>query len=66
MKVAEIEADTKIRLANMETERIEIMKQAMLDILAYFQTSTFHPLPNLRVIYKLFKLIPMNYLRRMS
>ena len=35
VKVAEIEADTKIRLANMETERIEIMKQARLDILEY-------------------------------
>lgn len=33
VKVAEIEADTKIRLAKMETERIEIMKQARLDIL---------------------------------
>ena len=35
VKVAEIEADTKIRLANMEIERIEIMKQARLDILEY-------------------------------
>lgn len=35
VKVAEIEADTKIKLANMETERIEIMKQARLDILEY-------------------------------
>ena len=35
VKVAEIEADTKIRLANMETERIEIMKRARLDILEY-------------------------------
>ena len=35
VKVAEIEADTKIRLANTETERIEIMKQARLDILEY-------------------------------
>lgn len=35
VKVAEIEADTKIRLANMETERIKIMKQARLDILEY-------------------------------
>ena len=26
VKVAEIEADTKIRLAHMETDRIEIMK----------------------------------------
>lgn len=35
VKVAQIEADTKIRLANMETERIEIMKQARMDILEY-------------------------------
>ena len=35
VKIAEIEADTKIRLANMETERIEIMKQARLEILEY-------------------------------
>lgn len=35
VKVAQIEADTKIRLANMETERIEIMKQARIDILEY-------------------------------
>lgn len=35
VKVAEIEADTKIKLVNMETERIEIMKQARLDILEY-------------------------------
>lgn len=35
VKVAQIEADTKIRLANMETERIEIMKQARLEILEY-------------------------------
>jgi hypothetical protein len=35
VKVAQIEADTKIRLANMEAERIEIMKQARLDILQY-------------------------------
>ena len=35
VKVAEIEADTKIRLANKEIERIEIMKQARLDILEY-------------------------------
>ena len=33
VKVAEIEADTKIRLADKENERIEIMKQARLDIL---------------------------------
>lgn len=35
VKVAEIERDTKIQLANMETERIEIMKQARIDILEY-------------------------------
>ena len=35
VKVAEIEADTKIRLAQMETDRIEIMKQARLDILQF-------------------------------
>ncbi len=35
VKVAEIERDTKIRLANMENERIELMKQARLDILEY-------------------------------
>lgn len=35
VKVAEIEADTKIRLANMENDRIELMKQARLDILQY-------------------------------
>lgn len=35
VKVAQIEADTKIQLANMETERIEIMKQARIDILEY-------------------------------
>lgn len=35
VKVAQIEADTKIKLANMETERIEVMKQARLDILEY-------------------------------
>lgn len=35
VKVAEIESDTKIRLAQMETERIEIMKQARLDILEF-------------------------------
>jgi hypothetical protein len=33
VKVAEIEAETKLKLANKETERIEIMKQARLDIL---------------------------------
>lgn len=35
VKIAEIERDTKIQLANMETERIEIMKQARIDILEY-------------------------------
>ena len=35
VRVAEIEADTKIRLANMENDRIELMKQARLDILQY-------------------------------
>lgn len=35
VKIAEIERDTKIQLANMETERIEIMKQAKIDILEY-------------------------------
>lgn len=35
VKVAEIEADTKIRLAHMETDRIEIMKQARLDMLKF-------------------------------
>lgn len=35
VKVAEIESRTKIRLANMEQERIELMKQAQLDILQY-------------------------------
>lgn len=35
VKVAEIEADTKIRLAGMENDRIELMKQARLDILQY-------------------------------
>ena len=35
VKLAEIEADTKIRLANMENERIELMKQARLDILQF-------------------------------
>lgn len=33
VKVAQIEADTKIRLACMENDRIELMKQARLDIL---------------------------------
>lgn len=35
VKVAEIEGDTKIRLAGMENDRIELMKQARLDILQY-------------------------------
>ena len=35
VKVAQIEAYTKIRLATMEAERIEAMKQARLDILEY-------------------------------
>lgn len=35
VKVAEIESDTKIRLAGMENDRIELMKQARLDILQY-------------------------------
>ena len=35
VKVAEIEADTKIRLAGMENDRIELMMQARLDILQY-------------------------------
>lgn len=35
VKIAEIEADTKIRLAHMETDRVEIMKQARLDILQF-------------------------------
>lgn len=35
VKIAEIERDTKLRLGNMETERIELMKQARLDILEY-------------------------------
>lgn len=35
VKIAEIESDTKIRLAHMETERIEIMKQARIDILQF-------------------------------
>lgn len=35
VKVAEIEADTKIRLAGMENDRIELMKQARLEILQY-------------------------------
>ena len=35
VKVAEIEADTKLRLAGMENDRIELMKQARFDILQY-------------------------------
>lgn len=35
VKVAEIEADTKLRLAGMENERIELMKNARLDILEF-------------------------------
>ncbi len=35
VKVAEIEADTKIKLANMENDRIELMKRARLDILQF-------------------------------
>ena len=35
VKVAEIEADTKIRLAGMEQERIRLMKEARMDILQY-------------------------------
>lgn len=35
VRVAEIEADTKIRLAGMENERIELMKNARLDILQF-------------------------------
>ncbi len=35
VRVAEIEADTKVRLAKMETERIEVYKQARLDILEF-------------------------------
>lgn len=33
VRAAEIEQETKLRLANMEKERIELMKQARLDIL---------------------------------
>lgn len=36
IRVAEIEADTKLKLADKENERIELMKQARLDIL-YFE-----------------------------
>lgn len=35
VKVAQIEADTKIRLAHMENDRIELMKQARLDVLQF-------------------------------
>lgn len=35
VKASEIESDTKIRLAGMENERIELMKEARLDILQY-------------------------------
>lgn len=35
VKVAEIEADTKLRLAGMENERIELMKNTRLDILEF-------------------------------
>ncbi|MBM7652499.1 lecithin retinol acyltransferase family protein [Neobacillus cucumis] len=35
VKIAEIEADTKIRLVNKENERIELMKNAHLDILEF-------------------------------
>lgn len=35
VKVAEIEADTKIRLAHMENDRIELMKEARLELLQF-------------------------------
>ncbi len=35
VKAAEIEADTKIRLAHLENDRIELMKQARMDILQF-------------------------------
>jgi len=35
VKVAEIEADTKLRLAGMENERIELMKNARLEFLEF-------------------------------
>lgn len=35
VKVAQIEADTKLRLADKENERIELMKNARLDILQF-------------------------------
>ncbi|WML26294.1 lecithin retinol acyltransferase family protein [Neobacillus sp. OS1-33] len=40
VKIAEIEADMKIRLANKENERIELMKNARLDILEFEVKST--------------------------
>lgn len=35
VKVAQVEADTKIRLADMEKERIDLMKQARIEILEF-------------------------------
>ena len=35
VKIAEIERDAKLRLATMENERVELMKQARLDILEF-------------------------------
>lgn len=35
VKIAEIEADNRIRLAGMENDRIELIKQAQLDVLHY-------------------------------
>lgn len=35
VKVAQIEADTKIKLADMEIDRIKLMKQAKIDILQF-------------------------------
>ena len=35
VKIAEIEADTRLRLANKENERIELMKNARLDMLEF-------------------------------
>jgi hypothetical protein len=40
VKIAEIEADTKIRLANYENERIELMKNARLDLYEFEVKST--------------------------
>ncbi|MEH7334852.1 lecithin retinol acyltransferase family protein [Neobacillus drentensis] len=40
VKIAEIEADTKIRLANYENERIEILKNARLDLMEFEVKST--------------------------